>query len=162
MAIDHSIVVGISFGLTSGVITTLGLLVGLSAGTSSRTAVIGGILTIAVADALSDALGIHVSEESEGVHTRSEVWSATLATFGAKLVMALTFVVPVLLLDLDAATVVSIVWGAIALSGLSYTVAVRQGDKPGPVVAEHLVVGALVVAAAYLIGRFVAAAFGDV
>ncbi|MBH0196170.1 MAG: hypothetical protein HP494_11385, partial [Nitrospira sp.] len=55
---------GLSFGLTSGVITTLGLMVGLHSGTHSRAIVIGGILTIAIADAMSDALGIHVSEES--------------------------------------------------------------------------------------------------
>ncbi|MGZ8381620.1 MAG: hypothetical protein ACXW4C_08190, partial [Nitrospira sp.] len=48
---------GLSFGLTSGVITTLGLMVGLHSGTHSRTVVIGGILTIAIADAMSDALG---------------------------------------------------------------------------------------------------------
>ena len=40
---------GFSFGLTSGVITTPGLMVGLNAGTHSRLAVIGGIVTIAVA-----------------------------------------------------------------------------------------------------------------
>ena len=42
---------GLSFGLTSGVITTLGLMVGLHSGTHSRTVVIDGILTIAIADA---------------------------------------------------------------------------------------------------------------
>jgi len=77
----HSLRVGISFGVTSGSITTLGLLVGLSAGTSSRPAVLGGIFTIAVADSLSDALGIHASEESEGIHGQREVWTATVATF---------------------------------------------------------------------------------
>ena len=60
----HSLRIGFSFGLTSGIITTLGLMVGLHAGTHSRLAVIGGILTIAIADAFSDALGIHISEES--------------------------------------------------------------------------------------------------
>ena len=56
---------GFSFGLASGVITTLGLMVGLYASTHSLLAVLGGILVIAVADALSDALGIHISEEAE-------------------------------------------------------------------------------------------------
>ena len=55
---------GLGFGLTSGVITTLGLLVGLNAGTHSKKIVLGGILLIAIADALSDALGIHISEEA--------------------------------------------------------------------------------------------------
>jgi len=39
---------GLSFGLTSVVITTLRLMVGLHSGTRSRTVVIGGILTIAM------------------------------------------------------------------------------------------------------------------
>ncbi|MDI6733408.1 MAG: hypothetical protein QME51_05200, partial [Planctomycetota bacterium] len=59
---NHSIKTGFSFGSTSGVITTLGLMVGLHSGTHSKFAVLGGIVTIAVADAFSDALGIHISE----------------------------------------------------------------------------------------------------
>ncbi len=37
----HSIKTGVSFGLTSGIITTLGLMVGLNSSTHSRIAVIG-------------------------------------------------------------------------------------------------------------------------
>jgi hypothetical protein len=46
-----SIRTGISFGLTSAVITTLGLMVGLHSGTHSKIVVLAGILTIAIADA---------------------------------------------------------------------------------------------------------------
>src|SRR6266850_6989069 len=94
----QSLMTGFSFGLTSGVITPLGLMVGLNAGTHSRLAVIGGIVTIAVADALSDALGIHVAEESKNNGSVSEVWESTIAALLAKFLTALTFVVPVLLL----------------------------------------------------------------
>jgi len=65
-----SLKTGLSFGLTSAIITTLGLMVGLHSGTHSRLAVIGGVLTIAIADAFSDAMGIHISEEAENVHRR--------------------------------------------------------------------------------------------
>jgi len=157
--VEHSVRVGISFGLTSGVITTLGLLVGLSAGTSSRLAVIGGVFTIAVADSLSDALGIHVSEEAEGVHGKRDVWISTIATFASKLSMALTFAIPVILLDLDTAVVVSILWGALALSLLSWNLARSQGVKAGPVVTEHLVVAAIVIIAAHVIGRWISSVF---
>ena len=51
----HSFRAGFSFGLTTGIITTLGLMVGLYSGTNSRLAVLGGILTIAIADAFADA-----------------------------------------------------------------------------------------------------------
>jgi len=64
---------GFSFGLTSGIITTLGLMVGLNAGTHSKIVVIGGILSIAIADAFSDALGMHISEEAENQHSNKEI-----------------------------------------------------------------------------------------
>ena len=84
---------------------------GLHAGTHSKLAVVGGILTVAVADALPDALGIHMSEEAECIHSAKEVWEATAAMFLSKLAFTLTFLVPVLLLDLQMAIATSVVWG---------------------------------------------------
>ena len=78
-----SLRVGFNFGLTSGIITTLGLIVGLHAGTHSTLVVIGGVLTIAIADSFSDALGIHVSQESENKDSKT-VWEATITTFLTK------------------------------------------------------------------------------
>jgi len=40
--VKHSIKVGFSFGITSAVITTLGLIVGLNSSTHSTLAVMGG------------------------------------------------------------------------------------------------------------------------
>ena len=98
---------GLYFGATSGVITTLGLLTGLYAGTGSVTAVLGGILVIAVADSMSDALGIHLAEEADPSTTAEHVWSATIATFVAKFVFAISFAVPLLLLPLRTAVIAS-------------------------------------------------------
>jgi vacuolar iron transporter family protein len=117
---------GLSFGLTSGVITTLGLMVGLHSGTHSRTVVIGGIVTIAVADALSDALGIHIAEESRNNGNALEIWESTIATFVAKFLIAMTFVGPVLLLPLEEAMTVSVGWGLTLLAVLSYFLARAQ------------------------------------
>ncbi len=80
MNVSESFREGATFGLTSGVLTTLGLIVGLHAGTHSTAVIVGGIITISIADALSDALGIHVHEESENVHTADQIWAATLAS----------------------------------------------------------------------------------
>ena len=81
---NHCIKVGLSFGLISAVITTLGLMVGLHSSTHSKIIVIGGILLIAIADAFSDAMGIHFSEESENVHSAKEIWVSTVFTFICK------------------------------------------------------------------------------
>jgi VIT1/CCC1 family predicted Fe2+/Mn2+ transporter len=151
---------GFSFGLTSGVITTLGLMVGLNSGTQSELAVIGGILTIAVADAFSDALGIHVSEESENEHTTKEIWEATLFTFLSKFLVAMTFTIPVILLELSTAIVVSVVWGFTLLGVLSFTMARYQGANPWKVVGEHLTILLLVVVVTNYIGSWIGATFG--
>lgn len=146
---------GISFGLTSGVITTLGLMVGLHSGTHSRAVVISGILTIAVADAMSDALGIHVSEESKNSGSTRQIWEATLATFMAKFVIAATFVVPVTVLPLDDAIIMSVVWGLLLLTMLSYFLAQAQAVPPWRVIGEHLVIALCVVAITHVVGDWV-------
>lgn len=160
--LTHSIKIGISFGLTSGIITTLGLMVGLHAGTGDQWVVIGGILTIAIADAFSDALGIHISEESENQHTSQEIWLSTIVTFLAKFVFALTFLIPVLLFReaLATAILVSVAWGLSALSGLSFFIAKEQGKRPFPVIAEHLLIALVVIFLTHYAGEWIATRFG--
>ncbi|OGK67748.1 hypothetical protein A2313_04710 [Candidatus Roizmanbacteria bacterium RIFOXYB2_FULL_41_10] len=150
---------GLSFGLTSGVITTLGLIVGLNASTGSQLVVIGGILTIATADAFSDALGIHISQESQNRHSEQSIWEATIATFLSKFLFALTFIVPFLLFKTAEAILINIVWGFAALSFFSYLIAKQQKKNPIGVVLEHLVIGLLVVVITYLLGNWIARVF---
>lgn len=155
----HSLRMGFSFGLTSGIITTLGLMVGLHSGTHSKLVVLGGILTIAIADALSDALGIHISEESENKHSAKEIWEATGSTFFSKFIFALTFIVPVLLFELSTAIVISIIWGFSLLSILSFSIANEQGTRPWGVVAEHLIVALVVIVVTHYVGHWIASVF---
>ena len=147
---------GFSFGLTSGIITTLGMMVGLSAGTHSRIAVIGGILVIAVGDALSDAMGVHISEEAvaDG-YGKADIWRATLSTLVFKFIFASIFVVPVLLLSLEVAILVSIVIGLVLISIFSFVFALHQKVKPIHVVAEHVVITLLVIMLTHFVGVFV-------
>jgi len=157
--VKKSLKTGFVFGLTSGIITTLGLMAGLAEGTHSKLAVLGGVLTIAVADALSDAAGMHVSEESRNKNQR-EVWEATLSTFASKLVFASTFAVPVILLDLDSALVVSVAWGLLLITVFNYYFAKQQKQDPVKVVGEHAAIALLVVVVAHFVGDLIAQYFG--
>ena len=149
----NSIKKGIGFGLTSGVITTLGMMVGLNATTQSKVAVIGGIVAIAVADAFSDAVGIHISEESEDRHGTREIWEATLSTFVSKFVIAFTFVVPVFMLPLYSAIVVSIVWGLTLIILFSYFMARQQRVAAFKVVFEHVSIVVAVIFITHYVGK---------
>ena len=143
---------GISFGLTSAVITTLGLMVGLHSGTHSKIVVLAGILTIAIADAFSDALGIHISEEAENIHTVKQIWGATIATFLTKFLFAMSFIVPVLFLCLSNAIIVSLIWGMSILVVLSYLIARSQGQPPWKIIGEHLMIALVVIGITHLVG----------
>ncbi|MDX2410940.1 MAG: hypothetical protein QNK16_02630 [Woeseiaceae bacterium] len=150
---------GLFFGATSGVITTLGLITGLNAGTHSITAVLGGIFVIAVADAMSDALGIHLAEEANPNATTQHIWSATISTFLNKFIFAISFAVPLLLLPLDQAVIASLLWGMLVIIVLSYFLARAQKASPVLIVAEHLGIAVLVVVLSHLIGVWVSRTF---
>lgn len=151
----HTLKTGISFGLTSGIITTLGLMVGLNSGTGSKMVVIGGVLMIAIADAFSDALGIHVSEESENKHTQKEIWESTVYTFLSKFVFSLTFLVPILLFKLSLAIIISIIWGLSLLSLFSFYVARSQKENPLKAIIEHVGIALLVISLTHLAGDWI-------
>jgi VIT1/CCC1 family predicted Fe2+/Mn2+ transporter len=133
------------------------MMVGLNASTGSKLAVIGGIIAIAIADAFSDAVGIHISEESENVHTERAIWESTLSTLVSKFFIALTFVVPVLALGLSMAIVVSVVWGLALVIIFSHYVAIQQGVRSYKVVLEHVVIVILVIIITHYVGRWIAA-----
>lgn len=157
---EHSLKTGLSFGLTSGIITTLGLMVGLNAGTHSRLVVMGGVLTIAIADSFSDALGIHMSEESENKHSTKQIWKSTGATFFAKFFFALSFLVPLLLFELSTAIIVSLGWGFFLLAAFSYYIAREQKKKVWKVITEHLFIAFIVIIAANYAGEWISGTFG--
>ncbi len=146
---------GFSFGLTSGVITTLGLMVGLNASTHSELVVVGGIISIAIADAFSDALGIHISVESEAKYSKKQIWAATVSTFLAKFIFALTFIVPILIFSNTTAIIIGSVWGILLLAVYSFYLARRQKIQPHKVIGEHLLIAIAVIIITQVVGTWV-------
>lgn len=147
--------VGLSFGLTSGAITTMGLMVGLYAGTHSLKAVAGGVLTIAIADAFSDALGMHIHEESENEHTPKEIWESTIAAFVSKFIFAVSFLVPILVFDLNTAVKISVVWGLSLVAMMSYLIARDQRKSAYKIIGEHVLISIAVIIITHWMGSWI-------
>lgn len=154
-----SLKVGMGFGIASATITTLGLMIGLASSTNSKLAVIGGILTIAIADSFSDALGVHIAKESEGNFTTKEIWHATLYTFLFKAIFACSFLAIVLLFPLQISIYISLAWGAIILFFQSYNLAKDTNAKPANVIGEHLLIATLVMVSTHFAGVWIASHF---
>lgn len=144
---------GFGFGLTSGIITTIGLIIGLYSGTHSKTVILAGILVIAIADAFSDSLGMHISEEGGSKKTTTkEVWETTLSTFLFKFIFASTFVIPIILFQLGAAVIIDIIWGLLLLAVFSFHIAKQRKLNPAKVIAEHLFIAIAVIIITYFVG----------
>lgn len=147
---------GFGFGLTSGIITTLGLIIGLARGTNSKIVVLGGVALIAIADSLSDALGMHVSEEACGKEfTTKQIWEATISTVFFKFIIAISFAVPILLLTLNKAIIASIIWGIILLTAFSFNIANKRKESPVYAIFEHLTIAVVVIILTYSVGNWI-------
>jgi len=151
----RSFKIGFSFGLTSGIITTLGLMVGLQSGTGSQVIVIAGILTIAIADAFSDSMAIHVSQESENHISTKEIWEATAYTFICKFAFSAMFIIPVLLFDLFTAVILSVLVGLYLIFLLSIAIARARQEPAWKVCGEHLAITVVVILLTHYIGCWI-------
>lgn len=100
-------------------------------------------------------MGIHVSEESEGRHTKKEIWTSTFITFLAKFFFALTFILPILILELTTAIIISVIWGLLLLSVSSAYLAKNQAIKPWKSVIEHLGLAIAVIILTHYIGDWI-------
>jgi vacuolar iron transporter family protein len=155
----ESIKTGVSFGLTSGIITTLGIMIGLNAATSLKLAVIGGIITVAIADAFSDALGIHVAQEASKRNGHKAIWEATASTFFTKLIVALSFLIPILVFSLATAIKINLAWGLFLIIIFNYILAKQRKEKPLTIISEHLAIAVIVIAITFYLGKFIAIYF---
>ena len=151
---DRSLNVGVGFGIASGVITTLGLMIGIYASTLSRGHVLGAIFTISIADAFSDAVGIHFSKETEGCPVK-EIWHSTVITFISKFIVSISFIVAILLLPLKVGIITNIVWSYLIVCIFSYYIAKKRGDKPLHAIFEHFLIMTVVIICTYYVGKWI-------
>jgi len=146
---------GLGFGSTSGIITSLGMMVGLAFSTNSSLYVVAGIAVIAVTDALSDAVAIHVSEEAGNKENEKSIWVETITTFLSKFLVALVFIGPVLFMELKTAVVFSVIVGLSLIAIISLLIARIEKKGPGKIILEHIIIAILVIIATGLIGRYI-------
>jgi len=157
---NHQLVSGLSFGITSGVITSLGMIVGMFSATNSKLAVVASIITMAIADGLADGAGQHMSEEAEmekgmAVHSQKEVWLSTLYTFLSVCGSILSFVPFFLLFPLTTAIFWAIGWGIILLLVFNFMLARTLQENPLKVILEHLTLAAFVIVVSYFLGNLI-------
>jgi VIT1/CCC1 family predicted Fe2+/Mn2+ transporter len=143
-----------SFGATAAIITNLGLIAGLRTGDYAKLSIIGGMLVIALADNISDSVGIHIYQESECIDVR-ETWISTFTNFATRVFVSSTFIFLVFFLPLNIAVICSLVWGLLLLAIMSYIIAKDREINPYFAMLEHLIIAIIVIIGSDVIGRMV-------
>jgi len=149
----------VSFGGTAAIVTSVALIFGLDAATATKSAIVSGLLIIALADNLTDALSMHIYQESERRLQPREAFIATWSNFATRLMLALTFVLLVVLLPITSAVIASAVWGLSLLIALTWALARERKVSFVAELGKHCAAALAVILASRGIGAFITARF---
>jgi hypothetical protein len=140
-----------SLGGTAAVITSMGLIIGLDATAAARVTVFSGLLIVGLADNLTDALAVHIYQESEGL-PEPQAFRRTIANFVTRACITVSFIGMLLLTPTSMAVPACLAWGMMLLSGLSYLLARARAVSALGQIWKHGVVALGVILVSKLIG----------
>jgi len=146
--------INFSIGTTAAIVTGMGLIAGLAQGNYTKTGLITSLLVFAIADNISDSLGLHIYKESEGV-SRRETRIFTYGNYIARLFLSATFILIVLLFSSYLAFIISFLWGTILLAILSYFIAKKKKTSPPLEIIWHLMIALMVVLGSRFLGNLI-------
>jgi hypothetical protein len=147
----------VSFGGTAAIVTSVALIFGLDAATATKSTIVSGLLIVALADNLTDALSMHIYQEAERrLHSR-DAFTATWSNFVTRLLLALTFVALVVLLPLASAVIASAAWGLSLLVALTWALARERRASFALELGKHCAAALAVILASRGIGALITA-----
>ena len=152
---------GMTFGAMDAIINVIGILIGLGV-VGNKTTVILGLLVAGIANSFGNAAGFHVSEETEGIHTRKEVWMSTIQAFMGTFSVTFLLLIPPLFLELFTGIAISVIMGIGLLMGLGFYVSKRFKEKMSPLhlAFEYTMIGIAVIIVSYILGYSVITLLG--
>lgn len=143
-----------SFGATSAIISSLALITGLNINSSAKISVISSLLVIAIADNISDTLGIHIYQEGESLKNR-EVWISTLTNFLTRIFVVAGFILFIFIFPPTQATYLSIIYGSAILIFISFIIAKKRRTSIRKSIFEHLLIAFSVIIGTKLISSWI-------
>ncbi len=155
----HEKLSGFSFGISSAVLTTLGIIMGLNSATNSFLAVVSGIVSVAVSDSLSDSVSMYSSKKSERGVSSKLAFKSALNVFLGKFFFTLTFIVPFLFFSLKTAVFLSIILGLFLITIVSVQIAFVNEENIIFNIFKNLFLAFIVLLVSFLAGKFINAFF---
>lgn len=145
---------GFTFGIMEGTILLMGLMLGLSV-TGNRAITVLALLVTALADALANASGFHVSQETEKHHDKKEVLASTIYCFLATFFVMAVLATPILFFEnFSNAIIVSSTAAIIILGALGAFVAKQRNESMLRLALKYIFMGILAAVVCYFLGEF--------
>ena len=143
------------FGGSAAIITNVSLIVGLGSARAGKGPILGGLLTVALADNISDSLGIHLYKESEGFGKRLSSL-ATALNFLSRLIVSFSFIAIVLIFPTPQAIIVAIVWALLLLNLISYVLTRTTHKNSVLEIINHVSIAVVVIVLSRWLGCVIA------
>lgn len=133
----------------------MALITGLGAANAGKASVVSALLIAAVADNLSDSLSVHMYQESERLE-QGEAFIGTLSNFATRLMVCLSFVLMIVLVPPQLASICGLLWGMSLLAVLSWILAEQRKVSGVSEVAKHLGVALAIILVSKSVGHWIA------
>lgn len=143
-----------SYGGTAGIVTSLSLIIGLNAATATKATIVSGLLIVGLADNLTDALSIHIYQESERLEGR-RAFRSTVTNFASRLLVSLSFVLLVVLMPTPSGIHITMAWGLFLIVTLTTIIARERKVSVAVEVFKHVSVALVVIVASKAIGAWI-------
>ena len=145
---------GSTFGVMEASIMMLGVLLGLAV-TGDRFIISLGLLTAGIADAFANAASFYVSEESEMIHTKKQIWKATTHCFIGTFLTVIAIAIPILLItNLVYAIIASFAVGLVILFFLGKYMAEKLKTKtPAKTTVKYVLIGIFTAVICFIFAR---------
>jgi vacuolar iron transporter family protein len=150
-----------SFGATSAIITCLAFIIGLSKSSHPQMGIIASLLVIAIADNISDSLGIHIYQESDLKKTNI-IRTSTFYNFFTRFFVILIFILFIVLFPLNYAIIFSIIWGIALLAVMSYYISKEQKINPYKAILEHVTIAVVVILFSNFVSEWILTYFSTI
>ena len=144
-----------AFGISSAVMTVMGIIVGLMSANQSISAVIGGIASVGIADSMADALGVYTAKKSEKGSSDKVALKVALATFWSKLFFSASFVVMFMIFPINQALTISIIWGLAVLVVIHFLIAFAKEEKIIWSILKNIGLAIIIILASFWVGSLV-------
>ena len=145
---------GMTFGIMDGVLAVLSILIGLGS-VIDKYAIFSAMMIVGLADAMANAAGMRVSQETEVRTSKSQIFRSMLFAFMGTFSVVTLLAAPLVLLDMGAATIVSMILGMSLLCGLGVFVSLRRHynrEKMLRLIAEYVITGVFIIIVSHALG----------